>query len=144
MASKKPSICTLHKHPEEGPVEVDLALFTEFALRERGFILRTGGWLTGYYHWNRPHAIVGCGMPTDPDEYGWVEICFAPIGEQAGTNQWAEMNWKRNYPAIYAWYMDDTDMRQFHHGCLLFIKSDVYIHTGETVDVKSYFGRSGR
>lgn len=115
---------------DEGVVDIDRANYTEWALKERGYVLRKEGqWLTGFYHWNTPGSRIGDGDETRPeklDSDGLNEVGFVPIGEDY--NVWAEDAWSRFYPNIYAWYKSD-DMRAWRRRSLLMIKSDTYVHT---------------
>jgi hypothetical protein len=109
---------------------INYGRYTEWVLLHRGYILRPSGWLTGFYHFNREGISPGGTDFSNLDEDGYNEVCFTPVGEQK--NDWAEWNWKANYSGIYGWYMNENESRPYYWGSILFIKNDVYVHTGET------------
>ena len=113
---------------------IDYSRYTEWMLLHRGYVpRRSGDWLTGFYHFNRVGVSAGGGDPyTNLDEDGYNEIALTPVGEKA--NKWADSNWKRNFPGLYAWYMDEQESRPYYHGSILFIKSDTYVHNEKTTD----------
>lgn len=152
MASKE-----IQRHPNGQPVgncatgrplegivdwEIDYAKYTEYALLQRDYVPRPGrgAWLTGYYHFNRRGIGYGGWSTEKLDEDGFNEVCWVPIGEQ-DVNRWAETNWKRNFTGLYAWYSDADEQRPYFHNAILFIKSDVYVHTAGTID--DVYGNSG-
>lgn len=120
--------------------DIDHSRYTEWALKARGYVPRREkeGWLTGFYHLNKKGIRVGGGSPhghgdtKNLDEEGFNEVAFVPIGAQRTPH--AESVWAAYFPALHAWYMDDNELRPYFHSAILFIKTDVYLHTQGTAD----------
>lgn len=51
-----------------------------------------------------------------------VQIVYVPVGES--TKTWANTSWKRWFPRLYQWFLDDSDFRAAKCHGVVFIKSD--------------------